>query len=69
MENEKVMENEFDILRDCRKAMKVSQAEVASKVGVSRQMVNLWEKGTYLPTVEHYEVWKKVILSLIKEGR
>lgn len=36
-----------------RKACNLSQVEFAEKIGVSRQMISLWEQGVCLPDDEH----------------
>ena len=44
------MENEK--MRQLRTALGISQGELAKRVGVSRQTVNMIENGDYNPTLE-----------------
>ena len=39
-------------LKNRRTELKLSQAELAKRVGVSRQTVNMIESGSYNPTLE-----------------
>lgn len=39
-------------LKAARAAMDISQQELASRVGVSRQTINAIEKGDYNPTIK-----------------
>lgn len=39
-------------IRDVRKIHKLSQAELAGKVGVTRQTIVAMERGTYSPSLE-----------------
>lgn len=41
-----------DKMKDTRIALGLSQAELAKRVGVSRQTVNMIENGGYNPTLE-----------------
>lgn len=41
-----------DKMKDVRMALGLSQAELAKRVGVSRQTVNMIENGGYNPTLE-----------------
>lgn len=41
-----------DKLKNRRTELKLSQAELAKRVGVSRQTVNMIESGGYNPTLE-----------------
>ncbi|MBR2987292.1 MAG: helix-turn-helix transcriptional regulator [Clostridia bacterium] len=41
-----------DKLKTRRTELKLSQAELARRVGVSRQTVNMIESGSYNPTLE-----------------
>jgi len=63
------IEEAFEILKLARKALKLTQEEVAVRVGVTRQVICLWEVGKLWPTMEHYELWKEVIIKAIKELR
>ena len=46
-------ENSFcDMLRKYRIDKKYSQVSFAKKIGVSRQAVNEWESGKYIPTLD-----------------
>lgn len=40
-------------LRDAREGMKLTQAQLASKVPVSQPSLHEWETGTSLPTFEN----------------
>ena len=40
-------------IRKLRKGRKISQEELAEKLGVSRQSVSLWENGQTQPTIEN----------------
>lgn len=42
-------------LRRYRKMSKLTQEEVAQRLGVSLQTVSRWERGAKVPTVEHLE--------------
>ena len=39
-------------LKSARAALDLSQQELADKVGVSRQTINMIEKGDYNPTIQ-----------------
>ena len=41
-----------DAMRDARFRSNLSQQELASRVGVSRQTINAIEKGDYNPTIK-----------------
>ncbi len=46
-------ENSFcDMLRKYRIDKEYSQVSFAKKIGVSRQAVNEWESGKYIPTLD-----------------
>ena len=46
-------ENSFcDMLRKYRINKEYSQVSFAKKIGVSRQAVNEWESGKYIPTLD-----------------
>ena len=42
-----------DNIRNYRKENKLSQDELAEKLGVSRQSISLWENGQTQPTVDN----------------
>lgn len=54
-----------------RKAMKLSQEELAERVGVSRQSVSKWELGEATPEVEKLLALAGVVLAavLYRKGR
>ena len=41
-----------DKMREVRTSLGISQAELAKRVGVSRQTINMIENGGYNPTIE-----------------
>ena len=43
-------------LREFRKRKKLTQKEVAAKIGVSEQALSKWENGDYLPDVYHLKL-------------
>lgn len=43
-------------IKTCRKNAKLSQAELASKIGVTHAAVSFWENGINIPNVE--DCWK-----------
>jgi putative transcriptional regulator len=45
-------QNENDRMRQRRWTLSLSQGELAKRVGVSRQTINMIENGGYNPTVE-----------------
>jgi transcriptional regulator with XRE-family HTH domain len=42
-----------DVLADARRGKDLSQQAVADKLGVSRQLVSLWEQGSRTPGYQH----------------
>lgn len=40
----------WEFLRDCRKKMGLTQSELATKIGVTKNTVYDWESGAYMPT-------------------
>lgn len=46
--------NMMDIIRIEGKKHKISQEEMALKLGVSRTAINKWYKGEYFPTITNY---------------
>jgi transcriptional regulator with XRE-family HTH domain len=38
-------------IKEARKAANLTQADVASEVGVSRQAISAWERGSSIPSV------------------
>ena len=45
-------------IRHLRKANRMSQEEVAEKIGVSRQAVAKWENGDYFPISSTAKPWR-----------
>lgn len=43
-------------IKEARKNMKMTQEQLAEKVGVSFQTVSSWEKGDYLPAMDKLEI-------------
>lgn len=43
-------------IKTCRKNAKLSQVELASKIGVTHAAVSFWENGINIPNVE--DCWK-----------
>lgn len=50
-----------ELLRRLRETLHITQAELAKKIGVSRQQLVNWELGLAYPSDKHFEVWKKVL--------
>lgn len=48
-------------LKEHRKALKLTQGEVALKVGVSLMSYQLWERGHTKPTPENLQKLKEVL--------
>ena len=51
------------MLKRIREALDLSQKDIATKVGVSRQMLNLWEGQRSFPSAEHYFKWRDTLLA------
>jgi len=49
-------------LKYLRLGLNLTQEEVASQVGVARQMLISWEAGQSFPTREHFELWKGILI-------
>jgi transcriptional regulator with XRE-family HTH domain len=49
-------------LKYLRQALGLTQEEVASQIGVARQMLISWEAGDLFPTEEHFESWKRTLI-------
>lgn len=48
-------------LKELRKLKKLTQMELAAKLGVSLMTVRLWENGAGKPNRENYEKLKEVL--------
>lgn len=48
-------------IRELRKKLKMTQEELAAKVGVTRQTINSLEKGKYNPSLELAHKIKKAL--------
>lgn len=56
-------------LRERRKALGVSQMELAKLVGVSLLTVQIWERGVSEPKPENREKLEQVLSELEKKGK
>ena len=54
--------------RDAREALKVRQADVADVLGVSRQVVSLWERGERTPTARNALAYGKLLQRLTEQA-
>lgn len=50
-----------EAIRSARLRKKMSQAELAKKIGVSRMCVIDWESGKYNPGLNNYKALMKVL--------
>ena len=48
-----------ELLKQCRKKQGISQAELASKLGVTQQAVGKWESGKSSPDPSTVDVYKR----------
>ena len=67
-------------LRELRESLNLSQAEVATELGVATLTISKWERGLYVPTVDDFirlcttlgvlasDVLKRVEVLLIQEA-
>ncbi len=55
-------------LKEIRKALGISQMNLARKVGVSLLTIQLWENGVSNPNKENEEKLKKVLAELKNKG-
>ena len=67
------MDSFGNYLRDIRKVAKLTQMEAANEIGVSRNAIQDWEKGVYVPEEEKisklsraYHVSKREVLRMLK---
>ena len=44
----------YKLIRHFRVERELSQQDVASEVGVSRQTISCWERGTQMPSAENW---------------
>ena len=59
----------INVIRQIRKALGLSQQEMADLVGVSRQMMNYYEQGKAYPSALTWMNWLRVIEKQIRELR
>ncbi len=57
------------LMRTIRKALGLSQEQMANLVGVTRQMVNYYERGDAYPSTETWVNWVMAIEKQIKKLR
>jgi len=58
-----------NLMRTIRKALGLSQEQMASLVGVSRQMVNYYELANAYPSADTWVKWIAVVEKQIKKLR
>jgi len=58
-----------NLMRVIRKALGLSQEEIANLVGVSRQMVNYYEQANAYPSADTWIKWIDVVEKQIKKLR
>ena len=51
----------MSILKEKRKEMKMTQSELAERVGVSRRQIIKWEKREVMPSPRHIEKLGKIL--------
>jgi len=57
------------LMRTIRKALGLSQEQMANLIGVTRQMVNYYERGDAYPSTETWVNWTTAIEKQIKKLR
>ncbi len=64
------MDNETSyILKMLRQRLDLSQKDIASRVGVSRQMLNRWESQRSFPSCVHYFKWRDTLLAELQKAK
>ena len=54
------------LMRTIRKALGLSQEQMANLIGVSRQMINYYERGDAYPSISTWAEWLSVVEKQIK---
>ena len=66
------MTEEFDFgskIREYRKKNKMTQAQLAKKIGVSRPLISLWEKNVSYPSIDRvYDIAKALEIDVENIG-
>ena len=57
------------LMRTIRKALGLSQEQIANLIGVTRQMVNYYERGDAYPSTETWVNWVMAVEKQIKKLR
>lgn len=57
------------LMRTIRKALGLSQEQMANLIGVTRQMVNYYERGDAYPSTETWVNWTMAVEKQIKKLR
>ena len=55
------------LMRTIRKALGLSQEQIANLIGVTRQMVNYYERGDAYPSIETWVNWTDAVEKQIKK--
>ena len=55
------------LIRTIRKALGLSQEQMANLIGVTRQMVNYYERGDAYPSIETWVKWTDAVEKQIKK--
>jgi transcriptional regulator with XRE-family HTH domain len=48
-------------LRECRKRQRFTQTQLGKEIEITNTTIGQWEKGAYLPTLEHFSRLLKVL--------